>query len=160
MKTHQSLLQYLLCWHKHVQYITVPDDWSDPISWCFWSVLGLCKILIDRSAEQETVGMTLRMTKTFPKFDRALWPKKIGQDNKIFGYIYTEITQTMFFHIFSHRCKAYLKPSANFSNILGETFFANIGLQSFSIKFRVKSQQFYFIDSSFHHQITEIKSAS
>ena len=58
MKTHQSLFQYLLCSHKHVQYITVPD--------------GLHKSHNDRSAEQETVDMTLRMTTTSPKFQRGL----------------------------------------------------------------------------------------
>ena len=34
--------------------------------------------LNDSSAEQETAGITLRMTTTFPKFQWALWPKKIG----------------------------------------------------------------------------------
>ena len=119
MKTHQSLFQYLLYWNKHVQHISVPDDWGDPTPWCFSSVSRLCKILHDRSAEQETVGMTLRMTTTFPKFQRILWPKKIGWEIKFFGYIFTEITH--FFRIFYHRCRAYLKPSATFANILGES---------------------------------------
>ena len=33
MKTHQSLFQYLLYWHKHVQNLIVPDDWGDPAPW-------------------------------------------------------------------------------------------------------------------------------
>ena len=79
---------------------------TEAISWCFWSVLDLCKILNDRSAEQETVGMTLRMTTTFPKFQRALRPKKIGLGNKIFGHICTEITQFYFTHFILH-CRSF-----------------------------------------------------
>ena len=127
MKTHQSLLQYLLYWYKHVQYITVPDDWSNPIPWCFWSIFGLCKIFNDRSVEQETVGMTPRMATTFPKFQRDLWPKKI------FGYIYTKITQIMFFRIFSHRSRAYLKPSTNFANILDESSSQILAYRAFQL---------------------------
>ena len=41
-------------------------------------VLGLRKILNDCSSEQETVGVTLRMTTLFPKLQSALLPKKIG----------------------------------------------------------------------------------
>ena len=41
-------------------------------------VFGLCKTLNDRSAEPETVGMTLKITKTFPKLQWALLPKEIG----------------------------------------------------------------------------------
>ena len=59
---------------------------------------------------------------TLPKFLRALWPKTIGWGNKIFRYIYAEITQTIFFHIFYHRWRAYLKPSTNFANILGKYY--------------------------------------
>ena len=66
--------------------------------WRFWSVFSLYKILSDFSAVQETIGKTLRVTATFPNFQRALWTKKIGSGNKIFEYI------------------------------LGELFFANIGL--------------------------------
>ena len=51
-------------------------------------------------------------------FQRALWPKKIGWGNKIFRYI------------------------------LGKLFFANIGLYSFSFKFRVKV--FNFIQLTHH----------
>ena len=100
MKTRQSLFQYLFSWDKHVQYIKVPDEWGDPIPCCFWSVFDLCKIINERLAEQETVGMMLRMTTTFPKFHWALWPKKIGWDSKIFGYIYTAITQKVFIAYF------------------------------------------------------------
>ena len=60
-------------------------------------VFGLRKILNDCSAEQHTVGATLRMTTIFPKLQRILSPKKIGLDNITFGYIYTEITQATFF---------------------------------------------------------------
>ena len=41
-------------------------------------VSGFRKTLNDCSAEQETVGVTLRMTKTFTKLQRALSPKKMG----------------------------------------------------------------------------------
>ena len=39
-------------------------------------VFSLSETLNDRSAEQETVGMILRMTTTFPKFQRAVLPQK------------------------------------------------------------------------------------
>ena len=55
--------------------------------WRFWSVFSLYKILSDFSAVQETIGKTLRVTATFPNFQRALSPKKIGSGNKIFEYI-------------------------------------------------------------------------
>ena len=93
----------------------MPDDWGIPIPWYFWSVSALCEILNDRLANQETVGMTT----TFTKFQRALWPKKIGWNNKVFGYIYTKIQ--FIFRIFYHRCREYLKSSANFANVLGES---------------------------------------
>ena len=38
----------------------------------------LRKSLKDFSAEQETVGVTLRLTAVFPKLHCALSPKKIG----------------------------------------------------------------------------------
>ena len=41
-------------------------------------VFGLCKILNDCSAEQETVGAALRMKTLFPKLKQTLSPKKIG----------------------------------------------------------------------------------
>ena len=53
-------------------------------------VFGLRKTPNDRSVEQEKVGMTLRMSTIFQKFQRAL-PRK------------------------------YLRPSASFANILGES---------------------------------------
>ena len=56
----------------------------------------------------------------------------------------------------AHRCREYLKPSANFANILGEPtsrILANTGCHLNS-----EISQIYFINSSFHHQITEIKS--
>ena len=93
---------------------------------CFQSL----KILNDRSAEQETAGMTLRITTPFPKFQRALWPKKIGSGNKIFGYIQTEITYTIFFRKFDHRCRAHLKPFANFENILRTSVYRAFYLNS------------------------------
>ena len=65
------------------------DDGGDPALWCFWSTLGLRKTLNDHLAE----GMTLTMTTNFPKFQHTLWPKKIGWNNKIFGYVYTEVTR-------------------------------------------------------------------
>lgn len=37
----------------------------------------LCKTLNDRSVEEETAGITLKMTTTFPKFQLPLFPKKI-----------------------------------------------------------------------------------
>ena len=119
MKIHQSLFQYLLCWHKHVEYIIVTDGWGDRMPWCFWSVCGLYKILNGRSAEQETVSVRRwEWQQLSQNFQRALWPKKIGWGNKIFRYI------------------------------LGKLFFANIGLYSFSFKFRVKV--FNFIQLTHH----------
>ena len=158
MKIHQSVFQYLLCWHKHVQYIGVPDDGGDPIPWCFWSVFDLCEILNDRSAKQETVGVTLRITTTFPKFKRALWPKKFGWDNKVFGYIYTEITQTIFFRIIYQSSRPYLKPSASFANILCKSSSRILAYRSFHLNSEGNFAN--FIDLSFHHQITEVKSSS
>ena len=61
------------------------------------------------------------MTTTFPKFQRALSPKKIGWNNITLEYIYPEITQAIYFHIFYHRFREYLEPFANFANILGES---------------------------------------
>ena len=105
MKTHQSLFQYLLFWHKHVQYMVVPDDWGDPIPWCFWSIFGLWPFSRTRNSWYNTEN-----DNNFPKSQRV-----------IFGYIYTKITQTIFFRVFHHRCRAYLKLSANFANISGES---------------------------------------
>ena len=70
--------------------------------------------------ERETVGMTLRMTTTFSKFQRALWPKEVGWGKKIFGYIYTKIAHN-FFCIIYHRSRAYLKPSVNFGNFFNKS---------------------------------------
>ena len=42
-------------------------------------VFGLRKTLNGCSAEQETVGMTLRMTTTFSKFQGALSPKNLDE---------------------------------------------------------------------------------
>ena len=81
-------------------------------------VYGLRKIQNDCSVEQETVGVTLKMTTVTTEGSIA---EKNGWDNITLGYIYTEITQAISFHIFYHRCKVYLKPSANFGNILGES---------------------------------------
>ena len=129
MKTHQLSLQYLLCWHKRVQYITIPDDWGDPTPWSFWSVFGLHKSLNSRSAELETVYMTLRMTTFSPKFQRALWPKKKWMGQQAFWiHLYRNSSDNFLLHIlwqlwqfsFLYRCRAYLKPFANFANILGK----------------------------------------
>ena len=120
-KTHQSLFQNLLCWHKHVQSTIVPAVWDDPaLIILLRFVFDFDKTLNDRSVEQEAVGMMLRMTMTFPKFHRAFSPRNIGWHNNTVEYVYTEITQTIFFHIFYHRCREYW---ANFGRIL----FANIG---------------------------------
>ena len=54
-------------------------------------VFGLCKVLNDCSAEQETVGGTLRMTATFSKLQRALSPKKNWLRQYLYIYIYTYI---------------------------------------------------------------------
>ena len=54
-------------------------------------VFGLCKILNDCSAEQETVGGTLRMTATFSKLQRALSPKKNWLRQYLYIYIYIHI---------------------------------------------------------------------
>ena len=145
MKIHQSLFQYLLCWHNHVQYIIVTDGWGDPIPWWFWSVFSHWKILNDCPAEQETAGMMLIITTPFPKFQPALWPKKIGSGNKIFGYIQTEITCTIFFRKFDHRYRAHLKPFANFENILRISIYRAFYLNS--ILFH------WFIISSSNHRV-------
>ena len=65
------------------------DDGGDPALWCFWSTFGLRKTLNDLLAE----GVTLRITTNSPKFQRTLWPKKTEWNNKIFEYIYTEVTR-------------------------------------------------------------------
>ena len=48
-------------------------------------VSALRKTLNDYSVEQETVGATLRMAKTFTKLQRALSPKKNGMREYYFG---------------------------------------------------------------------------
>ena len=83
-------------------------------------VSGLRKTLDGRSAEQETVSMTLKMRKTFPK-SSGLFRPKIGGDNNTLGCIYNKVTQAIFFHIFYQCCKKYLKLSENLRNILGES---------------------------------------
>ena len=98
-------------------------------------VFGLRKTLNDCSAEQETVGAKLKMTTTFLKLQRALSPRKIGWDNIALGYIYTEIAKAISFYIFHNRCKDYLKPSANFGNIMCECF-SQILANKASFKFR------------------------
>ena len=117
MKIHQTLFQYLLRWHKHAQYIAVPDDWGNLIPRCFSSVFGLCKILNDRSAEQETVDMVLRTTTNFPKFQRALWPKKIGWDSIFIPYTY------------------FIIVSANFANILEESSLWILAYRAFHLNY-------------------------
>ena len=101
--------------HKNTRWL------RHPIPSCFWYVAGLHKSLNVCSAEQETVVMTLKMTATFPKFQRAIWPKKIEWDNKIFGYIYTYIIQCFF---------AYFIIVAHTANLAysGRILFANICL--------------------------------
>ena len=143
MKIHQSLFQYLLCWQNHVQYIIVTDGWGDPIPWSFWSVFSHWKILNDCPAEQETAGMMLIITTPFPKFQPALWPKKIGSGNKIFGYIQTEITYTIFFSQIWSSLQSTLKTICEFWE-----YFANIDLQSFLFKFNFVSLIHHFIIKS------------
>ena len=96
-----------------------PAPWSCPMILLRF-VFGFCKTLKDRSAEKETVGMTLRMMTTFPKFQWTISSKKFEWDNNTLGYINTEITQAIFFYMFYHRYREYLKLSEKFGNILGE----------------------------------------
>ena len=85
----------------------------------------------------------------------GLFGKKIGWGNKISGYIYTEITQI--FGMFSHRCRAYLKPSANFANILGKSSSRILAYRSFHLNSEEKFAILFHWFSSFRHQITVIK---
>ena len=84
-------------------------------------VFGLRKSLNDCSAGQETVRVTVRMTTVIPKLHRALSPKKLDETISRWDIFYTEITQAVSFHIYYRRCRDYLKTSANFGNILGES---------------------------------------
>ena len=81
-------------------------------------VFGLRKILNDYLAEQRTVGATLRVT-------TSITAGSIAEKNWVrqyyFGiHLHRNKTGT-FFHIFYNRCRDYLKPSANFGNILGKS---------------------------------------
>ena len=72
-------------------------------------------------------------------------PKKIGWNNITLEYIYIEITQAYYFHIFYHRCGEYLK----FCKYFGWTFFSNIGKYSFSFEFRVNFRKFISLTLNF-----------
>ena len=81
-------------------------------------VFGLRKILNDHLAEQRTVGATLRVTTsiTAGSITEKNWVRQY-----YFGIRLHRNKTGTFFHIFYNRCRDYLKPSANFGNILGKS---------------------------------------
>ena len=81
-------------------------------------VFGLRKILNDYLAEQRTVGATLRVTTsiTVGSITEKNWVRQY-----YFGIRLHRNKTGTFFHIFYNRCRDYLKPSANFGNILGKS---------------------------------------
>ena len=61
-----------------------------------------------------------------------------------------------FFRIFYNRCTEYFKTSANFADILGKSSSQILANRTFHFKSQSGILQFYFINSSFHEQVTEI----
>ena len=121
VKTLQSLFQYLVCWHKYAQYIILPDDWGNPDPWYFWELFSVfIKHWMTIQQNNKQLVWRWKWRQVSQNSSGLFRQKKIGWDNINLRYIYIEITQAIYFHIFYHRCREYLKPSANFANFLSE----------------------------------------
>ena len=74
----------------------------------------------------------------FPETPAGAFVEKLHKTIILLEHLHRH-TSDIFFHLFYDHCREYLKP--------------------FALLFKTQSQtsQFYFTDSSFHHQMTEIK---